>query len=90
MGALIPPVHMTSTYAFETSAGREAVAAGELLRPLYGREESPTQSVLKARLLISPRHGGLGHAGRSAPCPALRASAAGQFGNRSAGRPQRS
>ncbi len=89
MGALIPPVHMTSTYAFETSAESEAVAAGELLRPLYGREENPTQSVLEARLLI-PRHGGLGHAGRSVPPPALRASAAGQFGNRSAGRPQRS
>jgi len=50
MGALIPPVHMTSTYAFETSAESEAVAAGELLRPLYGREENPTQSVLEARL----------------------------------------
>jgi methionine-gamma-lyase len=50
MGALIPPIHMTSTYAFETSAESEAVAAGELLRPLYGREENPTQSVLEARL----------------------------------------
>ena len=36
MGALIPPIHMTSTYAFDTSAESEAVAAGELLRPLYG------------------------------------------------------
>jgi len=42
MGALIPPVHMTSTYAFETSAESEAVAAGELLRPLYGRGELGT------------------------------------------------
>lgn len=49
-GALIPPIYMTSTYAFEASAESEAVAAGELLRPLYGREENPTQSVLEARL----------------------------------------
>jgi methionine-gamma-lyase len=49
-GALIPPIYMTSTYAFETSAESEAIAAGELLRPLYGREENPTQSVLEARL----------------------------------------
>jgi len=49
-GALIPPLYMTSTYAFETSAESEAIAAGELLRPLYGREENPTQSVLEARL----------------------------------------
>ncbi len=49
-GALIPPIYMTSTYAFEHAAESEAVAAGELLRPLYGREENPTQSVLEARL----------------------------------------
>ena len=49
-GALIPPIFMTSTYAFEHAADSEAVAAGELLRPLYGREENPTQSVLEARL----------------------------------------
>ena len=49
-GALIPPIYMTSTYAFETSAESEAVAAGEAVRPLYGREENPTQSVLEARL----------------------------------------
>lgn len=49
-GALIPPIYMTSTYAFETSAESEAIAAGELARPLYGREENPTQSVLEARL----------------------------------------
>ncbi len=49
-GALIPPIYMTSTYAFETSAESEAIAAGESLRPLYGREENPTQSVLESRL----------------------------------------
>jgi methionine-gamma-lyase len=49
-GALIPPIYMTSTYAFETSAESAAIAAGELAGPLYGREENPTQSVLEARL----------------------------------------
>ena len=49
-GALIPPIYMTSTYAFETSAESEAIAAGESRHPLYGREENPTQSVLEARL----------------------------------------
>jgi methionine-gamma-lyase len=49
-GALIPPIYMTSTYAFETAAESEAIAAGEIFRPLYGREENPTQSVLEARL----------------------------------------
>jgi methionine-gamma-lyase len=44
--ALIPPIYMTSTYAFETAAESEAIAAGEIHRPLYGREENPTQSVL--------------------------------------------
>ena len=49
-GALVPPIYMTSTYAFDTSAESEAIAAGEVRRPLYGREENPTQSVLEARL----------------------------------------
>ena len=49
-GALMPPVYMTSTYAFERSADSEAVAAGEREGPLYGREENPTQAVLERRL----------------------------------------
>ena len=49
-GALAPPIYMTSTYAFETSAESEAIAAGEVRRPLYGREENPTQTVLETRL----------------------------------------
>ena len=49
-GALVPPIYMTSTYAFETSAESEAIAAGEVRRPLYGREENPTQTVLETRL----------------------------------------
>ena len=49
-GALVPPVYMTSTYAFDTSAESEAIAAGEVRRPLYGREENPTQTVLETRL----------------------------------------
>ena len=49
-GALNPPIYMSSTYAFETSAESEAVAAGELHRALYGREENPTQAMLEAKL----------------------------------------
>ena len=49
-GALVPPVYMTSTYAFETSYESEAIAAGEIRRPLYGREENPTQTVLETGL----------------------------------------
>jgi methionine-gamma-lyase len=49
-GSLIPPIYMTSTYAFETAAESEAIAAGEIHRPLYGREENPTQAVLESRL----------------------------------------
>jgi len=49
-GALAPPVFMTSTFAFETTADSEAVAAGESDAPLYGRENNPTQAILEARL----------------------------------------
>jgi methionine-gamma-lyase len=49
-GAINPPVFLSSTYAFETCADSEAVAAGELHRPLYGREENPTQAILEDRL----------------------------------------
>ena len=48
--ALNPPIYMSSTYAFDTSAESEAIAAGEVRRPLYGREENPTQTVLETRL----------------------------------------
>lgn len=49
-GALIPPVFMTSTYAFESSAGMAAVVTGEAEGQLYGREFNPTQRVLEQRL----------------------------------------
>jgi len=49
-GALVPPIYMTSTYAFETAHESEAIAAGEIRRPLYGREENPTQTILETRL----------------------------------------
>ncbi len=49
-GALAPPVFMTSTFAFETTADSEAVAAGESDALLYGRENNPTQAILEARL----------------------------------------
>ena len=49
-GALAPPVFMTSTFAFDTTADSEAVAAGESDAMLYGRESNPTQAILEARL----------------------------------------
>ncbi len=48
--ALNPPIYMSSTYAFDTAAESEAIAAGEIHRPLYGREENPTQTILEHRL----------------------------------------
>lgn len=48
--ALNPPIYLSSTYAFETAYESEAIAAGEVHRPVYGREENPTQTVLEARL----------------------------------------
>ena len=48
--ALNPPIYMSSTYAFDTAYESEAIAAGEINRPLYGREENPTQAILENRL----------------------------------------
>ncbi len=49
-GALIPPVFLTSTYAFESVAANEAVATGEAPGAIYGREDNPTTALLEARL----------------------------------------
>jgi methionine-gamma-lyase len=49
-GALGLPVHMTSTYAFESAEQAQATFAGEQERYVYGRVHNPTQSVLEARL----------------------------------------
>lgn len=49
-GALSPPIYMTSTYAFESSADVAALIAGERQGYMYGRRHNPTQSVLEKRV----------------------------------------
>lgn len=49
-GALSPPIHMTSTYAFESTTDVAALIAGERQGYLYGRRHNPTQSVLEKRI----------------------------------------
>lgn len=49
-GALVPPIFMTSTFAFESVAATEALVAGETDGHLYGRETNPTQALLETRL----------------------------------------
>lgn len=49
-GAVSPPIFMTSTYAFETTADFEAVFTGESDRCVYGRQQNPTQRLLEKRL----------------------------------------
>jgi methionine-gamma-lyase len=49
-GALTPPVHLTSTYAFESAEHGEEVFAGTRDGYTYGRTRNPTQSILEARI----------------------------------------
>lgn len=49
-GAVAPPIYMTSTYAFEKTAEAAAVMSGDKPGYIYGRQSSPTQSILEARL----------------------------------------
>lgn len=49
-GAVTPPIFMTSTYAFESTAAFEAVFTGESDRCVYGRQQNPTQQLLETRL----------------------------------------
>lgn len=49
-GAVTPPVFMTSTYAFESTADFEAVFSGDSDRCVYGRQQNPTQQLLETRL----------------------------------------
>ncbi|HVL08516.1 MAG TPA: aminotransferase class I/II-fold pyridoxal phosphate-dependent enzyme [Burkholderiaceae bacterium] len=50
LGAVAPPIFMTSTYAFEDIGEAAAVMAGESHRYVYGRQHNPTQEVLERRL----------------------------------------
>lgn len=49
-GAVAPPIFMTSTFAFESSAEFQAVFTGESDRCVYGRQQNPTQKLLEERL----------------------------------------
>lgn len=48
-GALVPPVYMTSTYAFETVEQGAAMFEGELAGHFYSRLSNPTVDVLEKR-----------------------------------------
>ena len=49
-GAVVPPIYMTSTYAFPNVAASDAVLAEESDAFLYGRESNPTQDLLERRV----------------------------------------
>jgi len=49
-GAVSPPIYLTSTYAFESTADFQAVFSGESDRCVYGRQQNPTQRLLEERL----------------------------------------
>ncbi len=50
LGALIPPVFMTSTYAFESAEEGEALFRGERQGYVYGRTRNPTQGLFEERI----------------------------------------
>ena len=50
LGALVPPVFMTSTYAFPTAEEGEEIFRGEKPGYVYGRTRNPTQALFEARL----------------------------------------
>ncbi len=49
-GALTPPIHMTSTFAFDSAEEGSATFAGEREGYVYGRAKNPTQTILERRL----------------------------------------
>ncbi|MEZ5759476.1 MAG: methionine gamma-lyase [Emcibacteraceae bacterium] len=49
-GALVPPVYMTSTFAFETAEQGGDIFAGEIPGHVYSRISNPTLSLLEQRL----------------------------------------
>jgi methionine-gamma-lyase len=50
LGALTPPVFMTSTYGFPTVEEGEAIFRGDAQGYVYGRTRNPTQALFEARL----------------------------------------
>jgi methionine-gamma-lyase len=49
-GALTPPVHLTSTYVFDTVEHGAEMFAGTRDGYIYGRTKNPTQTILEERL----------------------------------------
>ena len=49
-GALTPPVHMTSTFAFETAGAGGEMFAGERAGHVYSRISNPTNAVFEERM----------------------------------------
>lgn len=50
LGALIPPLHFSSTYTFASAEDAAATFAGEREQFVYGRVHNPTQALLETRL----------------------------------------
>jgi methionine-gamma-lyase len=50
LGALTPPVFMTSTYVFESAEAGEQIFRGEREGYVYGRTRNPTQALLEERI----------------------------------------
>ena len=51
-GALTPPVHMTSTFAFETAETGGEMFAGERAGHVYTRISNPTLALLEDRMAV--------------------------------------
>ena len=49
-GALVPPVHMTSTFVFDTAEAGGAIFAGEAPGHVYSRISNPTLDLLEQRM----------------------------------------
>lgn len=49
-GALTPPLHLSSTYVFDTAEHGAEIFAGKREGYIYGRTKNPTQTILEKRL----------------------------------------
>lgn len=51
-GALTPPLHLTSTFVFETAEAGGNMFAGEQARHIYSRISNPTNDLLERRIAV--------------------------------------
>ena len=51
-GSLVPPLHMTSTFVFETAEAGEEMFAGEREGHVYSRISNPTLDLLEKRMAV--------------------------------------